>query len=38
MRETLFGMDPAFLGYLAGAVLLAVFNSWRAKKRGKRDE
>ena len=38
MRETLFGMDPAFLGYLAGTLLFALFCGWRAKKRGKRDE
>lgn len=38
MREKLFGMDPGFLGYLVGAVLLAVFHRWRAKKRGERDE
>lgn len=38
MRETLFGMDPAFLGYLAGSVLFALVSGWCAKKRGKRDE
>lgn len=38
MREKLLGMDPGFLGYLIGFTLFVLFQRWRAKKRGEREE
>lgn len=31
MEQTIFGMDPTYLGYLIGMVILALIAAWRAK-------
>jgi hypothetical protein len=32
MRETLWGFDPGYLGYLASAVVLWLIQVWRDKE------
>lgn len=31
MEETIFGMDPTYLGYLIGMAILALIAAWRSK-------
>lgn len=32
MRETLWGFDPIYLGWLGAVLILALIDQWRGKK------